>query len=231
MEDCHRYNYGPVLMEFVIKNIDEFIIPENQKACLLLWSKNIFTVMTNNYDNDFSWITISDLSEENEKIFADLSKTDNRLGHTWGGRGFRINIKPEPGRDTYEEFKELIDQFAYQDVQKEGYITIEEFMRDNTDCYKKIRNPKFKYIKKPKRQEYDDPSEFSKAFDRYVESTFVPVMIRVMDETKMIKSFQEYVDDSRYKGLYDPDTNRVYLNKTYYKAHMNYKNNIKLIKL
>lgn len=57
-----KYGYGKVDMLEVMNNIDEYIIPENREACKLLWSKNIFTIMCNNYDNDESWITLSKLS-------------------------------------------------------------------------------------------------------------------------------------------------------------------------
>ena len=48
------YQYGCVGMEEVFNNINEYIIPENQNVCRLLWAKNIFTKMCNNYDNDNS---------------------------------------------------------------------------------------------------------------------------------------------------------------------------------
>lgn len=111
MASDRAYQYSVVDMKVVYDDIDEYIIPENQRACKLLWSKNIFTKMCNNYDNVDSWITISLFSEENKKLFDELALKDKRFGRTWGGIGFRIPVKPSKGNDTYESFKELIDLF------------------------------------------------------------------------------------------------------------------------
>lgn len=226
-----NYGYSEVDMRFVYQEPEEFIIPENLEACKLLWSKNIFTKMCNNYDNDFSWITFNCLSPENQKIFDDLSLVDERFGSTWGGIGLRIPIRPGMGIDTYEAFGELIDSFEYQDVQKDGCMDYEEFMRMYTDCYKIIDNPNYKYIPKPKLEDYEDGVQYSRAFDEYIDSTLVPMKLRVFDESKMTKSFEEYLEESKFKGLYDPDNRKVYYNDLYYQAHMRYKEQMKTPKL
>ena len=74
------YQYSAVGMSDVASNIDEYIIPENQKACQLLWSKNIFTIMCNNYDNDEFWITLGELDEDNQKIFEEMTKNNSHFG-------------------------------------------------------------------------------------------------------------------------------------------------------
>lgn len=226
-----NYGYSEVDMQFVYRNPEEFIIPENLEACKLLWSKNIFTKMCNNYDNEFSWITFNCLSPENQRIFDELSKTDSRFGATWGGIGIKVPVKPGVGNDTYEAFKELIDTFEFQDVQKDGCMSFEEFMRMYTDCYATIDNPKHRFVAKPKLEDYTDSVEYSRAFDEYVDATLIPMKIRVFDESKMTKSFEEYIDESRFKGLYDSDNRMVYYNDLYYQSHMRYKEQMRTPKL
>lgn len=217
------FEYSAVDMATVASNIDEFIIPENQKACLLLWSKNIFTIMCNNYDNNESWITIAGLDEHNQEIFNEMAKKDPRFGSTWGGKGFRVPVVPGKGKDAYSAFKPLIEMFSMQDVQKEGYLTQEEFLTYYTDCFKMVHNPDYVDMKEPKAEDYVDLKDYLRAYDEFCEKAFQPREIRVFDESKMTKTFDEYLNESEFKGLYDPDNNRLYYNKFYYDAHMRYK--------
>lgn len=231
MSSNHAYQYSVVDMKFVMNDPEEYIIPENLEACKLLWSKNIFTMMCNNYDNVNSWITLNCLSEENKKIFDEMAAIDERFGSTWGGFGFRIPIKPKPGADTFEAFKELIDLFPMQDVQKDGYMTAEEFMTFYTDCFKMEINPEHKTIAKPKIEKYTDMARYSKDFTAYVDSVNVPTRIRVFDDSKMTKSVEEYIAESKFAGLYDSDEKKVYYNDMYYQAHLRYKEQMKAPKL
>ena len=162
------YQYGCVGMEEVFNNINEYIIPENQNVCRLLWAKNIFTKMCNNYDNDNSWITLGDLSEENDKIFKKLSMTNDYVGKTWLGRGFTIPYSYKEGVLVFEEFSKLVANFVMQDVQKEGYLTEEEFLVFYTDCFKLIEgNRVFDKQKMTKKiEEYLKKSEFSDYYDQ-----------------------------------------------------------------
>lgn len=223
MATNHAYQYSVVDMKTVCDDIDEYIIPENQEACKLLWSKNIFTLMCNNYDNEDSWITLSCLSEENKKLFDELALKDKRFGRTWGGIGFKIPIKPGKGNDTYEAFKELIDLFPMQDVQKDGYMTVDEYLMNYTNCYKMVPNPNFRPLQKPRPSEYEDPVLYSKAFFAYVDSVSLPREIRVVDESKMEKTLEEYLSASKFAGLYDQDDGKIFYNKMYYNAHLRYK--------
>ena len=96
MPSERAYQYSAIDMQVVMNNPEEFIIPENLEACKLLWSKNIFTKMNNNYDNDYSWITINTFSPENQELFSSLASNDKRFGLTYGGIGFKIPIVPGP---------------------------------------------------------------------------------------------------------------------------------------
>ncbi len=231
MPSDHAYQYSRVDMSLVMQSPEEFIIPENLEACKLLWSKNIFTVMTNNYDNEFSWITISNLSPENHEIFYNLQLDDKRVGLTWGGVGFRIPIVPGKGNDTFEAFKELIDKLEPQDVQLDGCMSIEEFMTYYTNCFRMDHTPEYLDLVKDKMSPDGDVLLYSKEFEQYVNFMNIRRRIRVFDPSLMIKTYEEYIADSQFAGLYDPDNGMVYYNKMYYDAHMRYKSEHKTPKL
>lgn len=223
MASERAYQYSVVDMKTVYDDIDEYIIPENQEACKLLWSKNIFTRMCNNYDNENSWITLSVLSEENKKLFDELALNDDRFGRTWGGIGFTIPVKPGKGVNTFAYFKELIDLFPMQDVQKDGYMTVEEFLMLYAYCNKLVPNPDYKPLLKPKIENYDDPALYAKAFEDYADSVSVPSEIMILDESKMTKSADEYIAESKFAKYYDKDEGKIFYNEMYYNAHLRYK--------
>ena len=220
----HRaYQYSIIDMQLVMNDPEEFIIPENLEACKLLWSKNIFTKMCNNYDNEFSWITISQFSPENQALFDELSLGDKRFGLTYGGIGFKIPIVPGKGNDTYEAFKELIDLFAVQDVQKDGCMTAEDFMIYYTDCYKMEYTPEYRELTAHLMSPDGDVLLYNREFEKYMNYMNVRRRIRVFDSSKMTKSIEEYVADSMFADCYDPDNGMIYYNQMYYQAHMRYK--------
>ncbi len=163
-----KYEYGKVDMMEVINNIEEYIIPENREACKLLWSKNIFTIMCNNYDNNESWITLSKLSDDNQKIFDECSNKDKRFGFTFGGIGLKVPINPLVGIDTYDSFKELIDKFLYQDVQSDGCMSLVEFMTYYTDCYE-IRDGSRVFVECKMTKSYEEYIQDSEFSDLYID--------------------------------------------------------------
>lgn len=122
-----QYQYSNVNLESVVKNIDEYIIPECQQACRLLWSKNIETFMVSNYEDKFLYVLIADLSEDNQKIFDELSKGDNRYffdeyRHFYG---IRVNGTDQ---NSVNELNFLTNIFEMQDVNSSQYKTAEEFL-------------------------------------------------------------------------------------------------------
>lgn len=227
MPSDRAYQYSIVDMKIVMENPTEFIIPENLEACRLLWSKNIFTKMCNNYDNKFSWITISQFSPENQALFESLAISDNRFGLTWGGIGFKVPIVPGEGNDTYEAFKELIDLIPMQDVQKDGCMSVEEFMIYYTDCYKMEYTPEYKELMKNMMSKDGDILFYDREFERYVNCMNIRRRVRVFDPSKMVKSIEDYINDSIFAGLYDSDNGMIYYNDMYYQAHLRYKESIK----
>ena len=73
-ESTPQYEYQEVDVEEVIKNPEEYIIPECLEACKTLWSKNIETAMCANYHDStdlFIGLVDDGLSDENKKIFIE----------------------------------------------------------------------------------------------------------------------------------------------------------------
>lgn len=231
MPSKRAYQYSVMDMALVMSDPEEFIIPENLEACKLLWSKNIFTKMCNNYDNDYSWITINTFSPENQRLFESMCDVDKRFGLTWGGIGFKVPIKPEKGKSAFEAFRELIELFPMQDVQKDGYMDIETFMLYYTDCYSVQSSPEYLELIKPMMSPDGDVLIYSRGFEKKISTLGIRRTTRVFDPSKMIKSYEEYVEESQFKGLYDSEEGKVYYNKMYYDAHIRYKESIKTPKL
>lgn len=223
------YHYVTMPINRVMDNIEQFIIPENRRAINYLWDKNILTVQTNNYDNEDSWINIGKLSEENSKIFWNFANTsyllrdnDPKIGLVGNGIGFRVPIVPGT-MDTFEAFKPLIDVMKMQDVQKDGYMTIEEFYIKCTDCHSIVDNPNYHPLLKPKERDYPDAHSYSAAYDQYVESVLEPRHLLVFDSSKCVKDFDEYLKEAGLLGCFDQEEGKIFLNKRLYEGHMRYK--------
>ena len=231
MPSDRAYQYSIVDMKTVMSNPEEFIIPENLEACKLLWSKNIFTKMCNNYDNEYSWITINQFSPENKKLFNELSDYDKRLGLTWGGIGFKVPIVPGPGNDAFLAFKELIELFPMQDVQKDGCMTTEEFMIHYTDCYRMEYTPEYKELTSKMMSPDGDVLIYDREFEQFMNSNGIRRRVRVFDPGKMVKPLEDYIAESMFANYYDPDNGMIYYNDMYYEAHMRYKEQQKQQKL
>ena len=187
-----EYGWVSVPIKDVMKDPKKYIIPENLAAISYLWDMNILTEQTNNYDNEDSWIAIGMLSEENLKIFSDMYNSKEKwhdesapgiLNHH--GWGFRVPVKPGT-KDTLEDFLPLFKMLKFQDVQRDGYMTIDEFYSKYTDCYKTIRNPYYDLL-----YPIDSASvrEALRVFD--IEGYPETPKVRVFDKTKAINTAVE----------------------------------------
>lgn len=223
-----NYRYPYVDIVEVMRNMDVYIIPENREAIKMLWDKNIFTSMTNNYDDNYSWINFRGLSEVNEKILWNMAKYDKRFGYVGHGYGIAVSIIPKVGNDTTEAFRELIDMFEWQDVQRMYYMSEEEFMINCTSCYKIVRNPLKKLVSKPKKKEFSNPVDYAKAYEEYASSMNVPMFLKVLDESKMNGSISSYIDSSKYCNCYDKEEGKIFLSEELYQRHIRYKRMIKV---
>lgn len=126
-----QYNHEPDDTLKVLKNPEEYIIPEELPACKMLWDRGIETYMCGNYDDEEHqgrWIGIkwSDLTEENKRIFDDLIKKDNRYSF---GHWYKITVPF--GKNAAKELCSLVDPLQYQDTKR--YVSGADFL----DSYKK----------------------------------------------------------------------------------------------
>ena len=222
------YTYVAMPIKDVMADIDRYVIPENREVIELLWSKNILTKQTNNYYDDFSWVEIGDLSAENHDIFWGLANKNKGkdekkepLFTIYGA----ITVPIVPGTmDPYESFKELIDLLKFQDVQKDGYMTIDEFYIECTDCYKYVENPNASTLEVPKPEEYEDMRDYSNAYDEWVDSVITSRQIKVVDESKIDRPLEEYLKQAGLEGCYDEEEGKIFYNRRLYEGHMRYKN-------
>jgi len=204
-----QFLYTSTPMEMVEQNPEEYIIPECLDACKILWTKNIFTGMcSNNNDNGTTWIAIEQLSENNSKILEEMKK----LGYVSHYRSWHQLIVESEGKIAKELLEKLASQFNIQDIPC-GYTDVETFLA-NIGISKEI--PNSQYIEK-------DISSMNDA-DR-LEYLFGPQSsptITVYDETKLQKPIQEYVEDNGLLKLYVPSEGRIYDSEYYLQKHNNF---------
>ena len=221
-------HYVATPIEDVMKKPDKYIIPENLKAIDYLWSLNILTTMTNDYDNDYSWISFGVLSEENYQVLKQISQMSEMSDYSKPGvldsYGIGIRIPLKPGsKDAFDDFMKLLKLFKVQDVQRDGYWTIDQFHSKFTGCVKIADNPHRAF--EPRFEDFDNPRDFLLAyreFDRMYDAK-ESARIPVYDETKATKSLEEYLEDYGLLEFYIPEEGRIYKNRRLYEAHLRYK--------
>ena len=220
-----KYLYVAMPIEEVMANIDEYIIPENKEIIEYLWDMNILTTQTNNYENEFSWIQLGELSEENEKIFwklvNEMMDLDERTASKFTTyRGISVPIVPGT-RGTFDDFKLLVDHFKPQDVQKDGYMTEDEFFI-KMGFSMVIDNPEYGKVPEPEYEDYNDVKKYQEACKKYNDSLIR--RITVVDRTKITKPIEEYLEERGYSGCYDKEEGKIFYNKRLYEGHMRFKN-------
>ena len=213
----------------VMNNPEEYIIPENLKAIERLWNMNILTKQTNDYENEDSWIALGMLSMENHQIFYEMYNDHSFHDPSKPGIlneygvGFRVPVKPGT-RDTYDDFLPLLKTLKMQDVQRDGYMTLDEFFSEYTDCWKVIDNP---YLElEPKFEDYGDDIVALRRAMREFDLKGYPKgpRIKVYDESKATKGIEEYLYEAGFLDCYDKEEGKVFLNRRLYEGHMRYKN-------
>lgn len=191
-----KYQYTSLDVELVMDNPEEYIIPELLPACKNLWAMNIFTKMCSNRDeNGHSYIWTTILSEENQTIFDKLKKEYPEFVGKQDSV-CKIDFLTEDLSETEIKklFNKIISCFKPQDVQKDFYVTAEQFLID-CGCYREIKNPR-KEIGQPK-------------------------LLKVFDKKKVKKPIEEYLKE---KGVttYDPETQRIYQSEFFLKRHLDF---------
>lgn len=125
-----QYQYMHVELEDVMRNIDEYIIPECQEACKLLWGKNIETFMVSNREDNHLYVLLEQLSDENKERMKKLIEEcpDFYFFDEW--RHY-YGIKTDGTTKLDEKtLAKLVRPFLMQDILKKRYQTAEEFLDD-----------------------------------------------------------------------------------------------------
>ena len=122
-----KYNYTYVPLEYVIKEPEEYIIPECISACKALWNKNIETLMVSNYDDIELYVLIMNLSKENEMIIKRLVEEDPRYFYDSNREAYGIKVNGMSKGNSFELLT-LTDVFKMQDTSR--YVSEEEFLNE-----------------------------------------------------------------------------------------------------
>ena len=221
------YQYQSVRTDKVAENIEEYVIPECQAACKAFWDKNITTFMCSNYDeiDDTKYVLIgSKLSEENQEILERLLKENpEHYYHSSYRNAYGIKFRGS-GEEVSRQLEELTKPFKMQDI-FEGKMTPKSFLMDIVGLVKYVENPEFKKFQEthsaPKNYEFDDVMDYLNALDEY-ERLIPPMLIKILDEEKMKKSFEEYLQEYGYEDLYDAEEGVIYESEFYKNAHLRY---------
>lgn len=217
-----KYNHSNVYIIDVINNIDEYIIPELQEACKLLWYKNIFTFMcSNREDGGSAYIILGSLSDENTEIFKQIMKKypENFTIDEWRHNYFRLQI-PDVTKMSEKEissaFVRLASNLVLQDIQNVYYINSEDYLI-KCGCYDEVPNPDYVEVTEPM------PTTASlEVLDEWFAKINCPKTIKVFDKNKMTKSFREYVSENGDENRTDFELKRVYEHPYFLKKHLEY---------
>ena len=212
-----NYNYTNVPIHYVVQNVDEYIIPENQSACRELWSKNIFTFMSSNReDGNYKYIQLGALSEENLEIMKKLVEAcPENYSFSAFRQTYQIELTTDSKEKASEVLKTLTKPFVMQDV-LEGFLSKEEFLMRNFHIYNTVPVDGPEY---PSMDVYEDITSYLAALDEWAAT---PKTEQVFDETQMKKTFEEYLAEADATDLYDSERGIVYIDKFYKDAHEKY---------
>lgn len=198
-----QYEYTATDVAHVIKNAEEYIIPECLEACRALWDKNIETIMCSNYSvDDDLYIDLIDgdgLSDENKEIFVVNEGSGFRLGeeHDYP----RISV-PGQTPESAASLRELVDKLKIQDVRSSRYQSSEEFLEE------------FKYGDMP--IEYVGADEYGYA-----------IVDRQYDPERANATLEEALKQTGKANLYVPSEDRVYESQMFLDWHNRYLKSLK----
>lgn len=124
-----QYQYTSVDMESVVDNIEEYVIPECQQACRSLWSKNIETFMASDHQDQSLYVLITKLSNENQKIFDELSNNDKRYFFSDFRHCYGIRVKGVD-EESANILNGLTEVFSIQDVESRRHQTADDYLEN-----------------------------------------------------------------------------------------------------
>ena len=195
-----------------INNISEEFISSLQK----FKQKNIYaSIVNNNLDGNISLIEIDfdNLSDENKELIISFNnefivKYLNAKGHTI------YAIKDA------KVLSFLADKFQMQDVPHlDAYLTFEEFLI-KCGASKEVDNPNYYKMMSPSlvSSAVRELTNYTYLYENWLKSDCSKKTLTVFDETKVNKSFDEYLKENG--AIYED--NRVYLNEYHYQNHLKY---------
>ena len=196
---ANNFNYAGLSIDKIIKNPDEYIVPECQEACKKFWDMNIFTASCSNRRENVGkdgkirkYIMVSHLSDENKKIFEDLIESNpnnytKREINEVDYYAIYIFSKDENRDKDSQELLNLVSPFKMQDC-LEGYVSIKEF-----------------YLKKILGDYYSNEDTLDS-----------------ISESELIASVKKNLGASGNLDLLDLDRGIIYKNRFYRDAHLKY---------
>ncbi len=180
--------------EMCSDGIEKYIEEPCIKACKKSLEKNVFTKDSIVNDNKIS-IVFDKLSVENENIFSALVKQDNKHYSYNSNNEPQIQIEFDSNFEKESIYLEnLVEPFKLQDITS-GYMEKEEFLMKVCNC-----------------ERVEGIKENTKEWN--AEFVFAP--------EKVEKSFNEYLKEYSYEGLFVPEEGRIYKDKFYLDAHKKY---------
>ena len=194
-----QYEYGrSENIEEIMKNPEEYIIPECLEACKKLWSKNIETLMCANYSGNSDLFIvlpgIDSLSDENQEIFKDNSEEGFTLGEE------HDNPEIEVAGQTQESVAaliKLVNRLKIQDVRRCRYQTAGEFLEE------------YKHGDMP--AEYSDVDEYGNIS-----------VVRQYDPRRIDATLQDALEQTGKASLYVPSEGRIYESQMFLDWHNRY---------
>lgn len=198
-EKIPQYEYGrSENIEEIMKNPEEYIIPECLEACKKLWSKNIETLMCANYsgNNDLFIVLpgIDSLSDENQEIFKNNSEEGFILGEVHDNPEIAVAGQTQ---ESVAALINLVDKLKIQDVRRRRYQTAGEFLEE------------YKYGDMP--TEYSDIDEYGNIS-----------VVRQYDPRRIDATLQDALEQTGKASLYVPSEGRIYESQMFLDWHNRY---------
>lgn len=164
-------------------------------TCQDLWKKNIYTKEIKVDENKIE-IILDKLNEENVSIFGKRAEKNENKYILNENNEYTIQVQRTNKTDgaIKSELKNSIKYFFIQDIET-GFLDKKKFLMNVCDCEK-----------------VEGMKENSENLNIKI----------VFDESKMEKTFEEYLKEKNYEHLYLKEEDRVYLDEYYLNAHKNY---------
>lgn len=206
-------------MEDVESNPHVFIMEECLPACKELWSKNIYTFMVSDYNNDGKcWIEmkLDCLSDENVEIFNNLCGEDVfKFSYHKGCVNFGVNCV---GKTAQMKLLELAKQFKMQDVPAEdSFMSLEAYLV-KCECYDEVENPNYYYMEDPLISGLFNSIDDLEKYEEYLKSDNSKKTLKKYNPAKVTKPLNEYFEGTSYIL----DEGRVYYSDYHYQKHLKY---------